>query len=182
MRWPGRPTTPSCCNFLRSHKLSHRCGRQTHLVRHFVQNPAEFSQDFARVRFQLCPRQGEHGPVLVIYDLDAQPFGSNVQQQLFAKLAHGRVGFDQTFQPGFQILEPRPVAAFQLALRSLEINRLIASISDLPVASGQVFPLPGSGWYGPRCQPLCSGSHPAGSGNTRKYLAAGSGWRCLSAT
>ena len=94
------------------------------------------------MRFQLCPRQGEHGPVLVIYDLDAQPFGSNVQQQLFAKLAHGRVGFDQTFQPGFQILEPRPVAAFQLALRSLEINRLIASFLTCPSRRVRSFPPP----------------------------------------
>ena len=65
----------------------------------------------------------EHGTVLLVDDLDAQPFLGDVQHQLFLELLEQRVGVDGFFQLFLQTFKlDRPPCRFEFGLGGLQID------------------------------------------------------------
>jgi hypothetical protein len=78
---------------------------QADAVFHFVQRQADFAQDDPGIGLHVGAGRIEHGPVLVVHDLDAQTLAGEVEQQLVLELGQLAVGVDQGFQLALEALQ-----------------------------------------------------------------------------
>ncbi len=94
----------------------------------------------------MCAPAFEHGPVFLIDDLDAQPFGGHVDQNLVAEFLQTRVGVDHILDirlQGFELFDFLETLKPKVVLRrSLEIDDFFErgkfALFDLASAARQV--------------------------------------------
>ena len=95
---------------------------EAHLVRHGVERTADLAQDHLGIRLQFGAARIEHRPVLLVDDLDAQPFGRHVHQQLILELPEHRIAFNQALDALLQLVQRRLLAALELFAQLLRFE------------------------------------------------------------
>ncbi len=104
--WRGRPTGPSCCSrpAPRTGVVSVWPDRLMRLGTR-IQIRCQLVQDLTGVVLELGAAEIEHRPVLRIHDLDAQPLGRDVEQQLILERLERLALVDRLAQLRHQRLE-----------------------------------------------------------------------------